>query len=254
MGQLEGLTRHEKDTKGTLGLGIIKTKPFCFTARVGTTVVVSCKGTDDPGDMMADATALPADFKVRNHDGSYSTYHVHMGFLKHYSAIKVEVNTGVKDQLAALAAKGTPATEIMVTGHSLGGGMANLAAVDLASGKGDTLAVSLYTYGSPRVFIGNTKEGGKDDSAFAAHELLTSPPNSIHRYMADGDPVTTVPLENMGYMHAGDGLELRQDGTCLHCHMDHTKPMKGLDNHYGDNYLRLLKAANTQCAHSHQEL
>ena len=55
--------------------------------------------------------------------------------------------------------------ELLITGHSLGGAMANLCALDLAASDPD-MKVSLYTYGSPRVFRGNTKEKANMDAAF----------------------------------------------------------------------------------------
>ena len=60
---------------------------------------------------------------------------------------------------------GNPVREILVSGHSLGGGMATLAALDLATLYAD-VAISLYTYGSPRVLIGDTTASGKLDSAY----------------------------------------------------------------------------------------
>merc|ERR1712032_1298063 len=144
---------------------------FGFTAHRGSTLVVAFKGTDDAGDGMADLNFIPNKFTVESRDGRKESF----------------------------------------SGHSLGGAMATLCAVDLAVRYPD-MKVSLYTYGSP---------------------------------------VPTAPLENMGFMHCGDGLELNDGGrsTCEHCHMDHTKMVKDVENHFGVTYTRLIKAAKpAQCS------
>ena len=45
-------------------------------------------------------------------------------------------------------------------------------------------------------------------ASFAAHRLLTRNSNTVHRYLADGDPVPSLPSNKLGYMHTSDGLEV----------------------------------------------
>merc|ERR1712032_1628905 len=209
---LKDLQKHEEHSHLLVG-----GNSFGFTAHRGSTLVVAFKGTDDAGDGMADLNFIPNKFTVESRDGRKESFWGH---------------------------------ELLVSGHSLGGAMATLCAVDLAVRYPD-MKVSLYTYGSPRVFMGNTKEANNMNSAFHVHQILSTAPNSYHRYMVNGDPVPTAPLENMGFMYCGDGLELNDGGrsTCEHCHMDHTKMVKDVENHFGVTYTRLIKAAKpAQCS------
>merc|ERR1712224_896457 len=136
-------------------------------------------------------------------------------------ALKVSVKAHIATMVSQMQAEGHPCQEVILSGHSLGGAMAALCAVDLAA-EYPGIKISLWTYGKPRVFRGSTKT--KDDklSAFHANWLLSHEGNSNHRYMANGDPVPNVPLENMSFMHCGDGLELKKGGSpeCKHCGMD----------------------------------
>merc|ERR1711934_1057940 len=161
------------------------------------------------------------------------------GFVKFYQAIRESVLDEVDKLMSQLQKAGRPCTELLVSGHSLGGALANLGAVDLAAKYPDT-KVSLWTYGCMRVFAENTKAAAQeDDSAYNAHILLSTKGNTNHRYMADGDFAPPgnhgIGTENLGFMHCGNGLELRSGGSgkSKHCGMDHTDTFKGrIDAHY----------------------
>jgi hypothetical protein len=102
---------------------------------------------------------------------------VHSGFLRAFAPIA--------DQLDAIVHTRRPEQNLWLTGHSLGGALATLAAAHL----GRDAIQGLYTYGCPRV----------GDAAFA--EIL--PQQSHVRFVHRDDWVTTVPPEILGYVHAG---------------------------------------------------
>jgi hypothetical protein len=102
---------------------------------------------------------------------------VHSGFLGAFAQMS--------DQLDAIVRARRPEQSIWLTGHSLGGALATLAAAHL----GRDAIQGLYTYGCPRV----------GDAAFA--DIL--PQESHVRFVHRDDWVTTVPPEVLGYVHAG---------------------------------------------------
>ena len=85
----------------------------------------------------------------------------HKGFIEHYNGVKEAIFNHVARMI-----KDYPATEIYVSGHSLGGAMANIGAVDLAA-KYPDLKVALWTFGAPRVWhaLGGSASNGGSLSA-----------------------------------------------------------------------------------------
>ena len=83
-----------------------------------------------------------------------------------------------------------PSPALWITGHSLGGALATIAAALLAE-RGKPVQ-GVYTFGSPRV----------GDSAFAS--LLESRLSRIYRIVNNNDIVTRVPPRSFGYDHVGE--------------------------------------------------
>jgi pimeloyl-ACP methyl ester carboxylesterase len=88
--------------------------------------------------------------------------------------------------LLAKTAAAHPDYRIVVTGHSLGGAVATLAAAQLRS---EGWVVSLYSYGAPRV-------GGRALSAFISGQV-----GGNYRVTHRNDPVPKLPLLIMGFVH-----------------------------------------------------
>ena len=82
----------------------------------------------------------------------------------------------------------TPDAPVFFTGHSLGGALATLAAVE-ARLQMPTVKVSLYTFGCPRVFSKGMSN--------VVDQLLPR----CFRVVVDGDIVAGVPV--FGYRHVG---------------------------------------------------
>jgi triacylglycerol lipase len=111
---------------------------------------------------------------------------VHEGFAHALASIRPSID-------AALASYDG---RLLITGHSLGAGIATLLASDLIPTRPDT---ELYTFGSPRC----------GDAAFAA----TVSPKLNHRYVDCCDKITRIPLSLMEYCHIGDPLYIDRNGV-----------------------------------------
>jgi hypothetical protein len=120
-------------------------------------------------DLWTDGRFLPAAYRAGGK--------VHSGFLSAFAE--------VSDWLDDVACARAPGQALWLTGHSLGGALATLAAAHLGRDE----VQGLYTYGSPRV----------GDAAFTS--VL---PRSAHlRFVHRQDWVATVPPALLGYVHAG---------------------------------------------------
>ena len=144
---LEPLKELEKHTGATTIAGI-GGYPFAISARAGSTIFVSFKGTSETEDWAYNVIYFRAEFTTQewNLPGQQPHLWVHKGFLTYYSGVKHQIFNHVDRMM-----KKSPASEIHVSGHSLGGAMANLGAVDLAA-KYPNVKVALWTFGAPRVF------------------------------------------------------------------------------------------------------
>jgi len=188
---------------------------FGMTAKWKGMFVVSMAGTNDGPDAWADVKSANA----VNMDLGGKLYSVGNGFADHYEKIRKILGPVFEKELKS------PGTPVIVVGHSLGGAIANLAAVDLAIKY--KARVRLVTAGSPRVF--DSWDKGDDrtlkDSAKAVQEDLIvdgvgkesagngycvePPPDAgkicTQRWVNHGDAVPQVPPCSTGYFHVGNG-------------------------------------------------
>jgi len=124
---------------------------------------------------------------------------VHKGFFSAYKRIMFAVVSAVSE----LFATGEFDT-LLVTGHSLGGAVAMLAALDIVRSCASVLdrsQVAVYTFGSPKV--GNAR---------FRDWYNRNVPNSF-RVVNAGDRVAQMPPEFLGYKHAGT-LVMASDRGC----------------------------------------
>ncbi|PRP88993.1 hypothetical protein PROFUN_02271 [Planoprotostelium fungivorum] len=111
---------------------------------------------------------------------------VHGGFLHAYMSVQNQVRTAL-NKLTKLY----PKKNVLFTGHSLGGALTLLAAVDSALDRSFNNSVTIYTMGSPRV--GNLPFSTFVDSHFSRHYRLTN----------CRDPIPRIPPREMGFVHSG---------------------------------------------------
>jgi predicted lipase len=115
-------------------------------------------------------------------DESSTGVRFHRGFMTAYFAVRDRLLAAVKDY---------PDCAIIVTGHSLGGALATIAALDvqynIAQHTGQSL--QLYTFGAPRV--------GNDDFVNSFRQRV---PHS-YRFVYGWDVVTRIPRAWQGFQH-----------------------------------------------------
>lgn len=199
-----------------------------FVANLYSDIIVGFAGTDftDINDVIADLSSIiPSWAKL----GSKS-YLVGSGFYDHYTALmRNGMETALNSLLAASSTK-----RVFVVGHSLGGAIADIAAVDLANKFG--ASVVLHTAGAPRSFK-------RDYADQLQRELVTSSSTSVfprkgkintNRWLNYNDPIPAA-LGNsgvgllgygsaFGFKHWGGGLYVRTPFS-FYC-PTHTCPMK----------------------------
>ena len=115
---------------------------------------------------------------------------VHFGFIRQYRTLEDKIH-------GALGS--SPSGTLHVAGHSLGGGLATIACIQLHF-RYPELDIRCYTFGSPR----------PGDAAFAAKfkESVTA----SYRFLQEKDPVTATPT-TWRYQHVHGGRWMFQDGT-----------------------------------------
>jgi len=116
---------------------------FAFVGYTNTEIVVSIRGTvlTSIKNWIKDL-----DFFITPLPYAPSGVKVHQGFLSTWTDLKGQVLPLITQ---ALTTSGL--SNVVVTGHSLGGAVANLAAVDIWNTFHTRSTISLWTYGSPRV-------------------------------------------------------------------------------------------------------
>ena len=126
---------------------------------------------------------------------------IHTGFHEAYIAIR----KGLMERLSE-SCKEYNTSKLVFTGHSLGGALATITAVDFHDQYGFGDQITIASYGQPRV--GN--------AAWA--QYLESLPFSDRHYrtVAQGDPIVEMPPKELGYRHAGREILYTDDGQFKH--------------------------------------
>lgn len=142
---------------------------FCATTEER--VYVCFRGTDSTNDWIGNAMAGKT---------PYSRGRVHTGFLRSLEVINFELFEYVAHRVSRHQ------RSLVVTGHSLGGGMAVLYAMGVMAEH----VASVVTFGCPRV----------GDEAFARAFNEQHAQNSV-RFVNNNDAVPRIPYKWMGYSH-----------------------------------------------------
>jgi hypothetical protein len=147
----------------------------------GDVALLAFRGTSNTGQWLRDARFLPS---------SHPWGWVHAGF-----------NDGISDvglDIALFEAEAKKAKHVWITGHSLGGALALVAAARL---KMNGIPSRLYTYGQPRVGF----------SGFADRFALELP-GALYRFVNQSDIVTRVPPGFL-YSHTGTVKRIVRPGV-----------------------------------------
>ncbi|KAJ3500410.1 hypothetical protein NMY22_g19269 [Coprinellus aureogranulatus] len=150
-------------------------------------IIVSLRGTFSINDAITDLKLILTPLKSVG-IADVGSAQVHTGFLEAYNYVASEVLSVVKSQLSS-----NPSYSVIVTGHSLGGALASLAALSIKSSV-PSAKLRLYTYGQPRV--GNAAFASLTESRLGIANIF----RAVHTY----DGVPTFLLKSLGYRHFGN--------------------------------------------------
>jgi hypothetical protein len=164
------------------------------------------KGMQDVQEIKKGIQLVPS--KLNNRKSSFgheSGIKLHSGFRK----INEELRNVSMPALSQISRK-YPDYKIVFVGHSLGGGIALLAAVDYYELYGNADRISVYSFGKPR--IGN--------KAWAQYVNRLPFIERIFRMTRYGDPITLIPPKVMGYEQEGQAYQILPDETVIKCKND----------------------------------
>ncbi|KAM7261367.1 hypothetical protein ACFE04_008734 [Oxalis oulophora] len=184
-------------------------------------LVVAFRGTEQARwkDLRTDLMLAPTGLNPERIGGDFKEeVQVHSGFLSAYDSVRIRIISLIKQAIGFTDDFTEPSYKwhVYITGHSLGGALATLLALELSSSKMakcGAILVTMYNFGSPRV--GNRR--------FA--ELYNEKVKDSWRVVNHRDIIPTVP-RLMGYCHVAqpvylsarvprdnlDNMELLEDG------------------------------------------
>lgn len=151
----------------------------CFVGVGSDAVLVAFRGTENVADWLADFNALRV-------DRAYGK--VHRGFYHAFNDVRPMLES------ALAPVRGRP---LVITGHSLGGALATVAAAEWCQDNSFKPS-AVYTYGQPRV-------GNGQFSTFMQQQLGSR----FSRFVNDDDIVTRVPP---GFSHVGKLFHFNSTG------------------------------------------
>jgi len=171
--------------------------------------------------------------RIRWIDKKWGKIHAHGGFLKEYNRFQPEIHKVLKN-------KKYRKKNVYLAGHSLGGALATLCALDLNLNlKKD---VSICTFGNPRV-------GWKKFT-----DLYDNIVKHAFRIAINRDPVPTVPTRS-NYNHVGLLLQLYPNGVMVPKEKIHPKLFEGKFSRHNllNSYKPTLKKHLNRCKKSNSK-
>ncbi|KAM3708414.1 hypothetical protein ACJW31_02G095100 [Castanea mollissima] len=184
-------------------------------------LVVAFRGTEQTQwkDLITDLMLVPAGLNPERIGGDFKQeVQVHSGFLSAYDSVRTRIISLIKLAIGYIDDLAEPPFKwhVYVTGHSLGGALATLLALELSSSqlaKHGAISVTMYNFGSPRVgnkkFAENYNEKVKDSWRVVNHRDIIPTVPRLMGYCHVAQPV---------YLAAGDlrdameNMELSGDG------------------------------------------
>lgn len=166
-------------------------------------LVVAFRGTEQARwkDLRTDLMLAPAGLNPERIGGDFKEeVQVHSGFLSAYDSVRTRIMSLIKKSVGFMDDAEQPHHKwhIYCTGHSLGGALATLLALELSTtqlAKSGVISVTMYNFGSPRV--GNKR--------FA--EVYNERVKDSWRVVNHRDIIPTVP-RLMGYCHVAQPVYL----------------------------------------------
>ena len=146
-------------------------------------MVLAFRGSQEPKDWLTNVTTQLRNFTIRkNGVDTLSSYQgrVHTGFFLAWASIEQSVVSQISRWEKELTEKGETLPPIYITGHSLGGALATMAAAALSDNGINVTGV--YTFGQPRV----------GDRTFV-NQLHTHINGKVFRFVNNNDIVPHVP-------------------------------------------------------------
>ena len=140
---------------------------------------------------------------------------VHNGFISAYKSVREAIHSQVKN---------SPHQRVICTGHSLGGALATLCALDVQYNFPDK-QVSCYTFGSPKV--GNS---------YFKDSFNKRVPQT-YRFVNSADTVPALPPG--GFEHVGIFQHIGPTASVVESMID--KVMDVVDDHFPYNYIKSLQ-------------
>ncbi|KAK9696483.1 hypothetical protein K7432_012438 [Basidiobolus ranarum] len=170
-------------------------------------IIVAFRGTSNIRNWIHDFDFLPLDFVYP--DSEKNTI-VHGGFLKAFNSVSEDVISGLKKAIDQLPTNPED-YELLVTGHSLGGAVAVLGAMEIKNhllnpqsprcitSPTKTINPSkiiIHTFGQPRV--------GNQNFAKLVYKTLSNSTisNNLIRVTSKNDPVPHLPPDSFGFVHS----------------------------------------------------
>ena len=146
-------------------------------------MVLAFRGSQEPKDWLTNVTTQLRNFTIRKDgDTSLSSYkgRVHTGFFLAWAIIEKSVLAQIHRWQKDSIENGTTLPPLYITGHSLGGALATMAAAALSDNGIEVAGV--YTFGQPRV----------GDRTFA-QQLNQHTDGKVFRFVNNNDIVPHVP-------------------------------------------------------------
>ena len=173
-------------------------KVFGFIARNGSAVVVAIRGTEDLLEWIKDFDLILVPFPYADAGDAEQGFN---GFYSTFRTGNTSTSPRVIDAISQLVADGS-VQSLWIAGHSLGGALVTMLALDLAANKVYVNPVA-YTFGSPRV--GDKVFAGMYDNLVA----------SSWRIANLNDIVPQLPPQFAGFVHVDAEVPINSD--------DHTR-------------------------------
>ncbi|MEM6362508.1 MAG: lipase family protein [Bacteroidota bacterium] len=160
------------------------TQAFMFQTKK--CIVLALRGSQGMRDWQTTVNTRPRPFSIRPADGkefissSYKGGKVHTGFFLEWVSIERDILIQLDDWEKVRIKKGQTLPPLLVTGHSLGGALATMAAASLQ--ENGIKVTGVYTFGQPRV----------GDGKFSSH-LNKKIAGKFFRFVNNNDVVPHLP-------------------------------------------------------------